>query len=324
DPRARPAYLGVSEATKNRLAGLRSSHAASESGKGFALRIGRRNQVVAALEVEGFAYPHLQHEYLNLALNIAPVLALAITNARHFQKLNELNADLARSNAELGQFAGVISNGLSAPLQTIAQRLEQLAGQHGDELSAAAADLLAQATQGAGHMQRLIDGLTAYYRVDMAGKTFELTDCEVAVRQAIGNLAELIAETGAAVTFDPLPAVMGDADQIVLLFRHLIEGALRRRGERPAAVHIHAELQVGAGQAEIGWLFAVEDNGVGIPADQIVTLFDMFAGPEGTTATTNMGLAICKKIVERHGGRIWAESEPGRGSTFYFTLPAAP
>ncbi|MCX7669703.1 MAG: ATP-binding protein, partial [Anaerolineae bacterium] len=323
DPRARPAYLGVSEATKNRLAGLRASHVASESGKGFALRIGRRNQPVAALEVEGFAFPERQREYLNLALNIAPVLALAISNARHFQKLNRLNADLARSNKELAQFAGVISNGLSAPLHTVAARLEQLAATAGSQLPADAAALLAQAALDADHAQRLIEGLMAYFRIEAAGKPFALTDCEVAVRQAIGQLADRIAATGAAVTFDPLPAVMGDAEQIVLLFRQLIESALRRRGEQPPTVHIRAELQVGetapaADQAEIGWLFAVEDNGVAIPADRLATLFDLFAGPDD-----GMGLAIGKKIVERHGGRIWAAAEAGRGNTLYFTLPAA-
>lgn len=328
DPRSRPAYLGVSDATRRRLAGLRASHASSESGKGFALRIGRRNQIVAALEVEGFAYPHLQADYLNLALNIAPVLALAITNARHFQKLNELNADLARSNAELAQFATVISTYLSAPLQTLAGQLEQLAARHRAELSADAADLLAQATQDAGHMERMIDDLLTYCRVDTAGKPFELTDCEVVVRQAIADAAGLIGETAAAVTFDPLPAVMGDAAQLVLLFQHLIEDALRRRGETRPAVHVRAELQVGeaapaTGRAEISWLFAVQDNGLAIPADQIAALFAMDGRPQAAAPPSGMRLAICKKIVERHGGRIWAESAPGQGNTFYFTLPAA-
>lgn len=328
DPRSRPAYLGVSDAARNRLANLRTSHATSESGKGFALRIGRRNQVVAALEVEGFAYPHLQADYLNLALNIAPVLALAITNARHFQKLNELNTNLARSNAELAQFAAVISNGLNAPLHTIANRLELLAARHGAGLPADAAALLAQATQEAGAMQRMIEDLLTYCRVDAAGRPFELTDCEAVARQAIGNLADLIRATAAAVTFDPLPAVMGDAAQLVLLFQHLIAHALRPNAETPPAVHIRAELQVGevapaTGQAEISWLFAVRDNGPAIPADQIAALFDMYGRPEGAAPAGGMGLAICKKIVERHGGRIWAESAPGQGNTFYFTLPAA-
>lgn len=328
DPRSRPAYLGVSDATRHRLAGLRASHASSESGKGFALRIGRRNQIVAALEVEGFAYPHLQADYLNLALNIAPVLALAITNARHFQKLNELNADLARSNAELAQFATVISTDLSAPLQTLAGRLEQLAARHGAELSADAAALLAQATRDAGHMQQMIADLLTYCRVDTAGKPFELTDCEVVMRQAIANVAGLIGETAAAITFDPLPAVMADPAQLVLLFQHLIENALRRRGETPPAVHVRAELQMGevvpaTGRPEINWLFAVQDNGPAIPADQIAALFAMDGRPQTAAPGTGMGLAIGKKIVERHGGRIWAESAPGQGNTFYFTLPAA-
>jgi signal transduction histidine kinase len=329
EARARPAYQGVSEATKNRLAGLRASHAWTELGKGFTLRIGRRSQAIAALEVDGFTYPNLARDYLNLALNIAPVLALAISNARQFQKLNAANASLARSNAELAQFAAVVSNDLSAPLRAVSGHLERFAARHADQLAGEAADLIAQAVAGAGHMRKLVDALLAYCRVDMADRAFELTDCEVVVRQAMRNLAGPIADVKATVAFDPLPAVMGDAAQLVLLFQNLIENALKFRGAQPPEVHIRAELQVGEPtsadeQAPIGWLFALQDNGIGIAPEHAAGIFDLFhrAPGQDTRNGTGMSLAICKKIVERHGGRIWFESAPGQGTTFYFTMPA--
>ncbi len=329
DARVRPAYQGISEATRNRLAGLRSNYAWTESGKGFTLRIGRRDQTVAVLEVDGFSYGELGRDYLNLALNIAPVLALAISNARQFQKLNAANASLARSNAELEQFAAIISNDLSAPLHTVAHHLAAFRERHESGLAAEAQQLIGQAAEGTAHMQRLIDDLLAYCRVDMAGKAFELTDCEAVVAQALRNLAGLIADTAATVTHDPLPAVMGDFGQLTLLFQNLIGNALRFRGEQPPIVHIRAELQVGeaeaAAQGEIGWLFAIQDNGIGIDPAHAEQIFGLFRRPadQEMRSGTGMGLAICKKIVERHGGRIWFESVPGQGSTFYFTLPAA-
>lgn len=329
DARARPAYQGVSEAVKSRLADLRASHAWTESGKGFTLRIGRRDRVVAVLEVEGFSYPELGRDYLNLALNIAPVLALAIANARQFQKLDAANARLARSNAELAQFAAIVSNDLTAPLHTVARALALFTDRHAGEAPAEARGLIAQATAGASHMQKLVEDLLAYCRVDMVDKAFELVDCETVVRQALRNLAGLIEETGAAVACDPLPAVMGDAGQLALLFQNLIGNALKFRSAQTPAVQMHAELQVGApetaaGDAEINWLFAIQDNGIGIDPEHAAQIFGLFRRAPGQEARsgTGMGLAICKKIVERHGGRIWFESAPGQGATFYFTMPA--
>gem|GEM_PF-805090 len=336
DARARPAYQGVSEATRSRLAGLRGSHTWTESGKGFTLRIGRRDRVVGALEAEGFSYPELRRDYLNLALNIAPVLALAISNARQFQKLDSANTHLARSNAELAQFAAVVSNDLSAPLHTLARRLALFTDRHAAEISEAARALIAEAAAGAAHMQKLIDDLLAYCRVDMAEKPFELVDCEVTAGQAIRNLAGLIEEAGATVACDPLPAVMGDAGQLTLLFQNLLGNALKFRSDQPPVVQVRAELQVGAQAAqadsvaeptEISWLFAIQDNGIGIDPEHAEQIFGLFRRAPGQAAQadsgTGLGLAICKKIVERHGGRIWFESAPGQGATFFFTLPAA-
>lgn len=327
DGRARPAYIGVSDAVKTRMTGLRSGYAWTESGKGFTLRIGRRNQIFAMLEVDGFAYPDLKRDYLNLALNIAPVLALAIANARQFQKLNEAKALLERSNAELEQFAAVVSNDLREPLRTIAHYLEQLQARHATQLPADAVTLIAQANAGTGYMQKLVDDLLAYCRVDMVDRAFELIDCDVVVQQVLRNLAGLIEAAGATLTCDPLPAVSGDAAQLTLVFQNLIGNAIKFRSARPPEITIRAELQIGepaAGEAEISWLFAVQDNGIGIDPEHTDQIFGLFrhAPDQEARNGTGMGLALCKKIIERHGGRIWFESQPGQGTTFYFTMPA--
>jgi signal transduction histidine kinase len=329
DARGWPTYLGVSEATKSRLAGLANSYAWSESGKGFALRIGRQRQVVAALELDGFAYPELKRDYLNLALDIAPVLGLAIANARHFQRLGATNALLARSNAELEQFAAVVSSDLRDPLHTVTRFLDQLVEQHGPQLAPAAEELVAQASAGTRYMQQSIDDLLAYCRVDAVDQAFELVDCEMLLQQVLRNLNASMVEAAATVTSDPLPAVMGDRAQLILLFQNLIGNAIKFRGGAAPVIHIRSELQIGDepladGQAEFGWLFAVQDNGIGIEPAQAERIFGLFrrAAGQEMRGGTGMGLAICKKIVERHGGRIWFESTPGRGATFYFTVPA--
>lgn len=327
DVRARPAYIGVSDAVKTRMAGLHSSYAWTESGKGFTLRIGRRNQIFAVIEADGLSYPDLKHDYLNLGLNIAPVLALAIANARQFQKLSTAKTLLERSNAELEQFAAIVSNDLREPLHTLAHRLELLTARYAAQLPDDAVTLIAQANQDAGYMQRLIDDLLAYCRVDMIDRAFELTDCEIVVQQVLRNLAGLIEDAGATISCDPLPAVEGDITQLTLVFQNLISNAIKFRSERLPEINIRAELQVGdptAEQAEISWLFAVQDNGIGIDPGYAEQVFGLFSHAPGqkVRSGTGMGLAICKKIIERHGGRIWFESTPGQGTTFYFTIPA--
>jgi light-regulated signal transduction histidine kinase (bacteriophytochrome) len=257
------------------------------------------------------------------------VLGLAIANARHFQRLGATNALLARSNAELEQFAAVVSSDLRDPLHTVTRFLDQLVEQHGPQLAPAAEELVAQASAGTRYMQQSIDDLLAYCRVDAVDQAFELVDCEMLLQQVLRNLNASMVEAAATVTSDPLPAVMGDRAQLILLFQNLIGNAIKFRGGAAPVIHIRSELQIGDepladGQAEFGWLFAVQDNGIGIEPAQAERIFGLFrrAAGQEMRGGTGMGLAICKKIVERHGGRIWFESTPGRGATFYFTVPA--
>jgi len=166
-------------------------------------------------------------------------------------------------------------------------------------------------------MQTLIDDLLEYSRVGRSQKPFQLIDCNHAVQQAIANLQGAIRDTQTVVTYGELPAVMGDISQLVQLFQNLIGNAIKYRHDAPPTVHITA------GKQEENWLFYVSDNGIGIAPQHQERIFQIFQRlhTQREYSGTGIGLAICHKIVERHGGSIWVESESGQGSTFHFTLP---
>ena len=166
-------------------------------------------------------------------------------------------------------------------------------------------------------MQTLIDDVLAYSRVDMQAIAFKLTEVEKALDYALGNLRTRISESRAVITHDPLPTVMADNTQLMQLFQNLIGNAIKFRSNQPPEIH------VGAQRVEDAWLFSVQDNGIGIDpqfADRIFVIFQRLHTRDEYPGT-GMGLAICKKIVECHRGRIWVESEVGQGATFYFTIP---
>ena len=165
---------------------------------------------------------------------------------------------------------------------------------------------------------RLIDDVLAYARVGTRGAAFQPTDCEAVLERALANLEPSIDETGAVVTHDPLPSLWADGTQMGQLFQNLIGNAIKYRGDAPPRIHIAAERQ---GEE---WVFSVRDNGIGFDPEHAERIFTIFQRLHDTDEYpgTGIGLAICKKIVERHAGRIWAESEPGRGSRFSFTIPA--
>ncbi|MEG4282736.1 ATP-binding protein [Microcoleus sp. A006_D1] len=227
------------------------------------------------------------------------------------------NQELARSNAELEQFAYVASHDLQAPLATIASYAQLLEKRYKDQLDSQAIKFIGNIVQGCTRMQILIDDLLEYSRVGRSGKPFQMTDCNHAVQQAIVNLQGAIRDTQAVVTYTELPAVMGDSSQFAQLFQNLIGNAIKYRHDAPPQVHITAC------QQEENWLFSVSDNGIGIASQHQERIFQIFQRlhTQREYSGTGIGLAICQKIVERHGGSIWVESEPGQGSTFHFTLP---
>lgn len=194
-----------------------------------------------------------------------------------------------------------------------------LAQRYRDKLDQEAAEFIGFAVDGANRMQRLINDLLMYSRVGTRGKPFEPTDSHAALGHALANLGPAIEESQAIVTNDDLPFVLGDDVQLVQLFQNLVGNAIKfRRPEEPPRIHVSARRD-GA-----WWTFSVRDNGIGIGAEFFARLFAVFQRLHGRDEYpgTGIGLAICKRIVERHGGRIWVESEPGKGSTFRFTLAA--
>ena len=232
--------------------------------------------------------------------------------------------ELARSNAELEQFAYVASHDLQEPLRMVASYTQLLARRYREKLGGDALEFIQYAVDGANRMQQLINDLLAYSRVGSKGREFESVDCASVLGQTIANLRDRIEETGAIVTNDDLPTTQGDATQLVQLFQNLIGNALKFRGSDAPQVHVSASQQdrPGASQ-EQEWLISVKDNGIGIDPQFSARIFVIFQRlhTQAQYPGTGIGLAICKKIVERHGGRIWVESQLGQGAAFFFTLP---
>ena len=231
-------------------------------------------------------------------------------------ELSERAAALGRSNVDLQQFAYVISHDLQEPLQLIARYARLLAGNGSVAPTADGKRYLANLVSCTDRMQAMINDVLAYSRVETRGRPFAQVDFAEVVQQAVGNLKAAVDESGAAVSWDRLPALAADAAQMVQLFQNLIGNGLKFRRETP-------QIRVYAVEEPERCTFAVADNGIGIPQEQLERIFGMFQRLHTAAEYpgTGIGLAICKRIVERHGGKIWAVSEVGRGSTFCFTIP---
>ena len=232
-------------------------------------------------------------------------------------ELAKKTEDLTRSNSELEQFAYVASHDLQEPLRMISSYVQLLSRRYEGKLDKDADDFIAYAVEGTKRMQQLINDLLAYSRVGTRGKPPVPTDFEDVFSEAMANLKITTEEAGAVVTHDQLPTAMADRLQMVQLFQNLIGNAIKFRGKDVPQVHVSARQE-----GEL-WVFSVRDNGIGIDPqfhDRIFTIFQRLHGREEYPGT-GIGLAVSKKIVERHGGRIWLESSLGKGTTFYFTVP---
>ncbi|MEJ5199809.1 MAG: ATP-binding protein, partial [Anaerolineae bacterium] len=239
--------------------------------------------------------------------------------------LHDTLAELRRSNADLEQFAHVASHDLQEPLRMVIGFLDLLAERYRGRLDRDAEEFIGFAVDGARRMQNLINALLDYARVSTRGQERRPVDANRALEEALWNLDRAIAEAGATVTHDPLPAVLADPTQLMQLFQNLIGNAIKFRRAEPPVVHISAQPMICPETRIAMWEFQVRDNGIGIAAEDIGRIFGLFERlhTRQEYPGEGIGLAMCKKIVERHGGRIWVESVPGQGSTFHFTLPAA-
>ena len=233
--------------------------------------------------------------------------------------LQAKTTDLERSNRDLEQFAYVASHDLQEPLRMVSSYTSLLAEDLGDSLDDDARRYLDFAHDGAVRMQQLVTDLLRYSRVGRADTVRQRVDCDQLVETVTVDLHEAIFAAGATVTHDRLPTVMGVPTELRQLFTNLVGNAVKFRGDEP--VHVH----VSAARDGPMWRFSVADNGIGIDPGQAERIFEVFKRlhPRGRYPGTGIGLAICKKVVEHHGGRIWVESQPGAGATFRFTLPAA-
>ncbi len=271
---------------------------------------------------------------IDLALDLARRAAVAVDNAELYRTAEnrrseaEKTSDLLRqSNEDLQQFAYVSAHDLQEPLRMVATYVQLISRRYRGRLDQDADEYIGFAVEGATRMQALLADLLAYARLGQPGTAFSETDMRVPVGDAIANLKLAIEESGTHIDVDPLPSAVVDPYQITQLFQNLIGNAIKFRktglgdGQeslKPEAPCVHISAVHRAGE----WVFAVRDNGMGFEpayASKIFVIFQRLHGRE--YSGTGIGLAACKRIVERHGGRIWVESEPGRGSTFFFSIP---
>ena len=232
-------------------------------------------------------------------------------------QLQQAAEELERSNRDLEQFAYVASHDLQEPLRAVGGYVKLLERRLGKGLDARAREFITGAFDGALRMERLITDLLAFSRVGTRGGEFVPTGLDAVFHQVLANLHASIESAQATVTHDPLPTLTVDGTQLMQLFQNLIGNALKFRGGPPPAIHLGAQKQDGR------WVFSVRDNGIGIEPQYFEKIFQIFQRlhTRKDYSGTGIGLAICKKIVERHGGTIWVESQPGQGSTFFFSLP---
>jgi PAS domain S-box-containing protein len=292
--------------------GLRSAEDALAQQIGTGIELSGRRKDRTEFPIELMLSPLGGAEGILVTAAIRNISVRKMAEAHLIQKVEELN----RSNEELGQFAYIASHDLQEPLRMVASYTQLLSRRYKGKLDSDADEFIAFAVDGATRMQRLIQDLLAYSRVGTKGKELLKTSSESALKTALSNLRGAIEESGALVTHDPLPDVLADETQLIQLFQNLVGNAIKY--QNPGIPLIHVAALSGGKQ----YSFSVEDNGLGIDPQYFERIFGMFQRlhKREEFAGTGIGLAICKKIVERHGGQISVASQPGIGSTFRFAL----
>lgn len=276
-----------------------------------------QGEVVAVLEFFSHEVEELDDELLNVMANVGAQLGQVVERTRAQQEIARNAEDLARSNAELEQFAYVASHDLQEPLRMVASFTQLLARRYQGKLDPEADEFIGFAVDGAQRMQTLILDLLSYSRLSAKGQSPQRIDAASACEAALAQLRQSIKEKNAIVTVEPLPSVVGYGTQLTQLFQNLIGNALKYCNRQQPEVHVSAA----AGTDH--WIFSVRDNGIGIEPQYFERIFQMFKRlhTREQYTGTGIGLALCKKIVARHRGQIWVESQPGQGSNFHFTIP---
>jgi PAS domain S-box-containing protein len=293
-----------------------------------------------------------QDREIELMSQLANQIGIAISQAQSLLYERQQRQELVRSNAELDRFAYVCSHDLQEPLRMVTSYLQLLSNRYQGKLDADADEFIGYAVDGAQRMQALIQGLLGYARLSSRVQSFSIVNCERVLSDVISNLQMAILESGATITSEPLPTVWGDKTQLTQLFQNLIANGIKFRSNTPPQLQIcvreitgvasirkqtlqrqeHLTLAPSSDIPSIisgdlsstpsAWCFSVADNGIGIESEYFDRIFGIFQRlhPRKTYPGTGIGLAICQKIVERHGGKIWVESTPQQGSTFYFII----
>jgi PAS domain S-box-containing protein len=303
----------IPQGVATRLAEHAPTSAHAEPGAPVCLELRGRHKEGTEFPIELMLSALDSAEGRLVTLAVRDITARKRAEAHLLQKLGELK----RSNEELGQFAYIASHDLQEPLRMVSSYTQLLSKRYKGKLDSDADEFIAFAVDGANRMQRLIQDLLAYSRVSTTGKDLLSTSSEEALLHALTNLRVAIQESGALVTHDPLPSVLADEMQLSQLFQNLIGNAIKYQKEGVPQVHVSAATSPGK-----KWTFSVRDNGLGIEAQYFDKIFGMFQRlhKRDEFAGTGIGLAICKKIAERHGGGISVASELGHGSTFSFAL----
>jgi PAS domain S-box-containing protein len=293
--------------------GLRSAEDALAQQIGTGIELVARRKDSSEFPIELMLSPLESAEGILVTAAIRDISVRQRAAANLLQKVEELK----RSNEELEQFASIASHDLQEPLRMVASYTQLLSRRYKGKLDSDADEFIAFAVDGASRMQRLIQDLLAYSRVGTRGSDLLDISSEDALRHALLNLRGAIEESSALVTHDPLPTVSADETQLVQLFQNLVGNAIKYQG--PGVPKVHIAVARGSGKK---WTFSVQDNGLGIEPQYFEKIFGMFQRlhKREAFAGTGIGLAICKKIVEQHGGRISVDSKLGHGSTFRFAL----
>lgn len=320
-----PDYL--QETHKHDLATLASSDRGSLFRRRAELRLKHRNG--AELPVELGLFPILigddHDELCAFVHDITARKAIEMRNKQLNEELEqrvaERTAELARSNAELQQFAKVASHDLQEPLRAVEGYVRLLTKRYKGKLDQDADEFIDFIMDGVDRMGKLIQAVLAHASIGPNDvKNVQQVDCKIVISEVLSNLKATIEESNAKVVIEKMPVVMANRSEMLQLFQNLLSNALKYKGDRPPEITVRAEQNVHE------WVFSIQDNGIGIDPRYTEKIFDMFARLHGKTSYsgTGIGLAICKKIVETHGGRIWVQSEPGAGSIFFFSLDRDP